>query len=163
MAVDPQDSTRPMTATEARAALDQAEAATPVTRQDRAHLESGLIGVSVAMGLVLLLVRATVGNPEVSAAVRGIGFGVGMALYVVAVSIFAIRMQRAKAAPRGFAVRYGWGLGITSLVYAIFVTLISTSGGNGDPWPWVLTVAAALVTMTPGLLAAHSSSKLDAR
>ncbi len=143
---------------EARRALSAAADAGIATSADRARLERGLVVIGVAVGVLVLALRLTVGDPGAPGWFRGGGFAVVMALYVVAISVAVISMRRASAAPRGFSLRYGVGLGLTMLLYGVFVIASSVRGDEAQPWMWV--ILAALITAAPALLAARSISTL---
>lgn len=150
-----------MTPEEARRVLSVADEATVATPQDRERLERGLIQISLAVGALMLALRFTVGAPDAPGWLRQGGFGVAMALYVVAIVASVITMRRAKAAPRGFTSRYTVGLFGTMFLYAVYVVVIV--GTDDSPLALGWTVFAAVVAMTPALLAARSISRLALR
>lgn len=146
---------------EARRALAQAEGASVATPADRARLERGLIVIGVAVAALILALRLTVGDPAAPSWFRFGGLGVVLALYLVAIAVAVFGMRRASAAPRGFTLRYNLGLGVTMLLYAGYVIASTTRGDDAVPWSWA--VVAAMVTMTPALLAANAISRLALR
>lgn len=148
-----------MTPEEARRTLAVADEAGVVTTADRDRLERGLIRIAMAVGALILALRLTIGNPGAPEWLRQSGFGLAMALYVLAIVAAVVTMRRAKAAPRGFTSRYSVGLFGTMFLYVVYV--IVQAGMDAVPFPWV--IVAAVLTMTPALLAARSISRLPLR
>lgn len=146
---------------EARRALAHAAGASVATSADRARLERGLLAIGLAVAALVLALRLTIGNLDAPGWFRFGGFGVVMALYVVAIIVAVLAMRRAAASPRGFTLRYNLGLGFTMLFYVAYVVAQSVRVDDAVPWMW--TVLAALATMVPALLAAHSISRLALR
>ena len=87
---------------EARRALAHAAGASVATSADRTRLERGLIAIGLAVAALVLALRLTVGNLDAPGWIRFGGFGVVMAVYVVAISVAVLAMRRAAASPRGF-------------------------------------------------------------
>lgn len=148
-----------MTPEEARRTLAVADEAGVATTADRDRLERGLIRIAMAVGALILALRLTIGNPGAPEWLRQGGFGLAMALYVLAIVAAVVTMRRAKAAPRGFTSRYSVGLFGTMFLYVVYV--IVQAGMDAVPFPWV--IVAAVLTMTPALLAARSISRLPLR
>ncbi|TWS18164.1 hypothetical protein FK529_16790 [Tsukamurella asaccharolytica] len=155
------DNTASPTPEEARRALDLADRASVATPADRTRLVRGLVAIGLAVGALVLALRLTVGNPDAPQWFRLGGLFVVTALYLVAVAAATILMRRASAAPRGFTLRYNLGLGVTMLLYAVYVAVPSVRGDDALPWPWA--IAAALVTVIPALLGARAISTLALR
>lgn len=143
---------------EARRALSVAADAGIATAADRTRLERGLVVIGVAVGVLVLALRLTVGDPDAPGWFRVGGLAVVMALYAVAITVAVVSMRRASAAPRGFTLRYGAGLGVTMLFYGVYVIASSVRGDDALPWSWV--ILAAIITAAPALLAARSISTL---
>ncbi|BDD83689.1 hypothetical protein TPB0596_34520 [Tsukamurella pulmonis] len=150
-----------MSADEARRTLEAADAASIATPADRERLEKGLIRIGVLVGLLIVALRLTIGNPDAPLWLRHWGFGAVMVVYVVAIIAATVVMRRAKAVPRGFSSRYTVGLALTFLVYTGYIVIQAGTVDTGMPWGWV--VFGAVATMTPALLAARSISRLALR
>ncbi|CAM3775713.1 hypothetical protein ACXYTP_06160 [Tsukamurella ocularis] len=145
---------------EARRALALADRASVATPADRRRLERGLIAIGLAVAVLLLALRFTVGDPDAPQWFRSGGMVVVLGFYLIAIVVATVSMRRASAAPRGFTLRYSLGLGLTMLLYAAYVVVQSVRA-DAVPWPW--TITAALVTMTPALLGARAISTLALR
>lgn len=144
----------PPTAAEAAAALAAAGSVSVVSAGDVRTLQRVLLGIGVAMGAVLLLVRATGGNP--------VAFVASMAAYGVVIALLVALNSRVKAVPRGYTRLYGTGIAVTSAVYAAGIALTATTA-LGTPAPWVAVVALALATAAPAALCAHRIGRLGPR
>lgn len=136
-----------LSAQDARAALDQAAAVKVTSERDIRILSRVPVGVGIAMGLVLVLIKMAGDNIVV--------FWIGMAVYLMAILAFVFYNGRARSAPRGYGVRYGLGVAGTSLVYGIGVYLVS---GLSASWP--VTLGMAVLTMVPAAAAAYSIATL---
>lgn len=145
---DPMNEIRTPGADEARRRLAEAEGRTAVSTRDIRVLQRLLIGVGLAMGAVLLLIRASAGN--------ALGLILGMLVYGVVIAALVFYGQTAQSAPRGFGKRYVLGIVLTSALYGLGVAL--TTGGA----PWTLVIVLAIATATPAILVARSFSRLGA-
>lgn len=152
-AADTGAASRP-TAQEAAASLAAARSYAVVSQRDVRTLQRVLVGIGLAMGGVLLLVRAAGANT--------VAFIAGMAAYVLVIALLVALNSRVKAAPRGYARLYGAGIGLTSGVYAAGIAL-TTTGAVGTPASWLVVVLLALATATPAMLCAHRIGKLVQR
>ncbi len=133
---------------QARRALDAIAGVTVVSRRDIRVLQTVLAGIGLAMAGVLLLVRAAEGNPA--------GIIAGMLVYSAVILMLVLYNVTARAAPRGYSRRYGWGCGGTMALYTISVVLIST----GTVRDWALTGALAALTALPAIVAACGLARL---
>lgn len=152
-----------LTPAEARAALEQSERLNPVAPTDTRKLSIGLAGVGISMALVLALVRLTTAEDGAPTALRVAGFAVGMALYIVVISLFVRHINTVKASPRGFRSIYLSSFMITVVLYSVSVVTMSVASSNGQAWAWWLVVVAVIVTAAPALIGAVRISKLGRR
>lgn len=142
------------TAAEAAAAIRSAEKISVATATDVAILGRVLTGVGLAMGSVLILVRAAGNNTQV--------FAGGMLAYGLVIAVLMVVNTKAKAAPRGYARLYGLGIAGTTAVYAVGIAVTSTADA-AHPTPWPLVVGLALATAVPAILCTRRIAKLAAR
>lgn len=147
-------STAMPTAAQAAAAVRAAEEVSVATAADVAILGRVLTGVGLAMGSVLLLVRAAGENTPVL-------FG-GMLAYGLVLALLMAVNTRAKATPRGYGRLYVLGIAGTTALYAVGIAIITTAGA-AQPTPWPLVSILALATAVPALACTRRITKLVQR
>lgn len=138
-------SPRPISAAQARAALDQASGATLVTARDLGMLSIFVAGVGVIVGAILYLSWATlsVGN--------NVGFIISMSCYCAALALLFAVKTRARAIPRGFQRIYNAGFVTTMTMYAAGIAWIFS---HQSPWPsQPVVIAMSVVVALPCLFA----------
>ncbi len=142
------------TAHEAAATLRSAEDLSVASTKDVETLKRTLAGVGLAMASLLLVIRAAGDDLFVLMA--------GMIVYALALAFVLVLTTKVRAAPRGYARLYLWGIGATSAVYVLSLVVITTAGTT-QPRPWLVVTALALATAAPALLFAHRIGKVTPR
>lgn len=136
-----------LTPEDARAALDRAAGIKVTSDRDIRVLTRVSVGLGITMGLVLILIKAASNDNAV--------LGTGMAVYLLAILALVFYNSRVKSAPRGYGLRYGLGVGGSSLIYSVGVYLVSALGVS-----WPATLGIAVLTAMPLVVAASSIAAL---
>ncbi|MGJ6980588.1 hypothetical protein ACSDQ9_08685 [Aestuariimicrobium soli] len=143
------DTPEGITAAQAREALAAAESVNPTTGSHVRRLQFFCIAVGAAMAAVLVLVRATIASDVARFPV----FIAGMAVYGALIVALVMFQRRVGSLPKGWARYWIGGFAVTTALYAVWISVVS-SGGAADPASWWLVAVAAITVVLPGAVAA---------